>query len=193
MKAKQIELPSIEQIEAELRRENSRKEYRKVLRTLVFVLMVVTAAAVIVAVLVFPVLQIKSDTMSPTLRTDNLVVTIKATEYGRGDVIAFYYNNTLLVKRIIAVGGDEVDIDEGGNVKVNGKTISEPYVSGKTLGECDVTFPYKVPRDEFFVLGDNRTLSVDSRTTALGAVTQDLIVGKLLLRVWPFTSIGIVK
>lgn len=193
MKAKQIDLPSIEQIEAELRRENSRKEYHKVLRTMVFVLMVVTAAAVIVAVLMFPVLEIKSDTMSPTLHTDNLVVTFKASEYGRGDVIAFYYNNTLLVKRIIAVGGDEVDIDEDGNVKVNGRSISEPYVSGKTRGECDVTFPYKVPRDEFFVLGDNRALSVDSRTTALGAVTQDLIVGKLLLRVWPFTSIGIVK
>lgn len=193
MKAKQIELPTINQIEAELRRENNRKEYHKVLRTMVFVLMVVTAAAVIVAVLVFPVLEIKSDTMSPTLRHDDLVVTIKKAEYGRGDVVAFYYNNTLLVKRIIAVGGDEIDIDDKGTVTVNGRTVQEPYVSRKTLGECDVTFPYKVPRDEFFVLGDNRTLSVDSRNTALGAVTQDLIVGKLLLRVWPFTAIGIVK
>lgn len=193
MKGKLTDLPTIEQIEAELKKENTKKEYNKVLRTTIFVLLVVTAAAVIITVLMFPVLEIKGDAMNATLHNGDFIVTGKAAEYGRGDVIAFYYNNTLLVKRIIAVGGDEVDIDEDGNVTVNGQAISEPYVTGKTLGECNVTFPYSVPSDEFFVLGDNRAMSVDSRNTALGTVTQDLIVGKLLFRVWPFTAIGGVK
>lgn len=190
MKGKKIDLPSIEQIEAELKRENSKKEYNRVLRSTIFVLLVVTAAAVIVAVLMFPVLEIKGDAMNATLHSGDFVVTGKAADYGRGDVVAFYYNNTLMVKRIIAVGGDEVDIDEDGNVSVNGQALSEPYVTQKALGECTVTLPYTVPKDEFFVLGDNRSQSVDSRNTALGPVTQDLIVGKLLLRVWPITAIG---
>ena len=190
MKSKQVDLPTIEQIEAELKKENHKKEYNRVLRTTIFVLLVVTAAAVIVAVLMFPVLEIKGDAMNATLQNGDFVVTGKAAQYGRGDVIAFYYNNTLLVKRIIAVGGDEVDIDEEGNVTVNGQALSEPYVTGRALGECNVTFPYSVPKDEFFVLGDNRSQSVDSRNTALGPVTQDLIVGKLLFRGWPFTVIG---
>lgn len=190
MKGKKIDLPSIEQIEAELKKENSKKEYNRVLRSTIFVLLVVTAAAVIVAVLMFPVLEIKGDAMNATLHSGDFVVTGKAADYGRGDVVAFYYNNTLMVKRIIAVGGDEVDIDEDGNVSVNGQALSEPYVTQKALGECTVTLPYTVPKGEFFVLGDNRSQSVDSRNTALGPVTQDLIVGKLLLRVWPITAIG---
>ncbi len=193
MKSKELELPTVEQIEAELKKENNRKEYNRVLRSTVFVLLVVTAAAVIVAVLMFPVLEIKGDAMNTTLQNGDFVVTGKAKEYQRGDIVAFYYNNTLLVKRIIAKGGDEVDIDEDGNVTVNGQAISEPYAAEKTLGESNVTFPYSVPQDEFFVLGDNRAQSVDSRNTALGAVTQDLIVGKLLFRVWPITAIGGVK
>ncbi|NBJ88250.1 signal peptidase I [Acutalibacter sp. 1XD8-36] len=193
MKGKELELPTIEQIEAELKKENNRKEYNRVLRSTIFVLLVVTAAAVIVAVLMFPVLEIKGEAMNTTLRNGDFVVTGKASEYQRGDIVAFYYNNTLLVKRIIAKGGDEVDIDGDGNVTVNGQAISEPYVTEKTLGESNVTFPYSVPQDEFFVLGDNRAQSVDSRNTALGAVTQDLIVGKLLFRVWPITAIGGVK
>lgn len=190
MKGKQVDLPTIEQIEAELNKENHKKEYNRVLRTTIFVLLVVTAAAVIVAVLMFPVLEIKGDAMGATLHDGDFVVTGKAAQYGRGDVIAFYYNNTLLVKRIIAVGGDEVDIDKEGNVTVNGQALSEPYVTGKALGDCNLTLPYTVPKDEFFVLGDNRSQSVDSRNTALGPVTQDLIVGKLLLRVWPFKVMG---
>lgn len=190
---RQTELPSLEQIEAALKRENNKKEYNRVLRSTIFVLLVVTAAAVIVAVLMFPVLEIKGDAMTTTLRNGDFVVTTKSDEYKRGDIIAFYYNNTLLVKRVIAVGGDVVEIDEEGNVTLNNAPLSEPYVAEKTLGDCDVEFPYTVPRDEFFVLGDNRTQSVDSRSTALGPVTQDLIVGKLLLRVWPFSAIGTIQ
>lgn len=190
MKGKQLELPTVEQIEAELKRENSKKEYNRVLRSTVFVLLLVTAAAVIVAVLMFPVLEIKGGTMGKTLAAGDFVVTTKAAEYQPGDVVAFYYNNTLLVKRIIAVGGDEVEMEEDGTVLVNGRRLQEPYVTEKALGDCDVTFPLRVPRDEFFVLGDNRTASVDSRNAALGAVTQDLIVGKLFFRVWPLTAIG---
>ncbi len=193
MKGKQLELPTVEQIEAELKKENSKKEYNRILRSTVFVLLLVTAAAVIVAVLMFPVLEIKGGTMGKTLTAGDFVVTSKAAQYQPGDVVAFYYNNTLLVKRIIAVGGDEVRMEEDGTVLVNGKRLQEPYVVEKSLGDCDVVFPLTVPRDEFFVLGDNRTTSVDSRNTALGAVTQDLIVGKLFFRVWPLTAIGKIR
>ena len=193
MKGKKLDLPSVAQLEAELEKENSKKEYNRVLRGTIFALLVVTAAAVIVAVFMFPVLEIKGGAMTPTLNNGDFVVAFSPSEYKRGDVIAFYYDNALLVKRVIAVGGDEVDIDEDGNVSVNGQALSEPYVMEKARGQCDVSFPYKVPQDEYFVLGDNRSQSVDSRNTALGAVTQDLIVGKLLLRIWPLTVFGAVK
>lgn len=190
MQGKQIDLPTVEQIETELKREDNKKEYNRVLRSTVFVLLLVTAVAVILAVLMFPVLEIKGDTMTPTLQDGDIVVCAKVNEYHRGDIIVFYYDDTLLIKRVIAVGGDQVDMDEDGNVSINGVRISEPYATEKVLGDHDANFPYAVQKDEFFVLGDDRTQSVDSRNTALGAVTQDLIVGKLLFRLWPFQAIG---
>lgn len=187
---KAVDLPTLEQIEAELKVENGKREYRLILRSTVFVLLLVTAAAVIVAVFLFPVLEIKGGAMEPTLKNGQYVVTINTSGYQQGDVIAFYYDNTLLVKRVIAVGGDQVDIDADGNVSVNGKELREPYVSHKVLGDGDETFPLVVPDDEYFVLGDNRSQSVDSRNAALGTVAQERVVGKLLFRVWPLGAAG---
>lgn len=188
--AKPLELPTLEQIEAELARVNGKREYGRALRSTFFVLLLVTAVAVIVAVFLFPVLEIKGGTMEPTLQSGQYIVAVTADDYQRGDVIAFYFNNNLLVKRVIAVGGDQVEIDEDGTVTVNGRPLSEPYVTGKTLGECNVTFPFQVPADQLFVLGDNRAQSVDSRNTELGTVTKDLVVGKLMFRVWPLKAMG---
>lgn len=192
-KKKPLDLPTVTQIEAELKAENHRKEYSRVMRTTVFALLVVTAAAAIVAVLMFPVLQIKGMGMSNTLNSGDVVVAMGCGEYARGDVIAFYFDDTLLVKRVVAVGGDTVDKDDEGNVLVNGTLLDEPYAVGKKDGGWDISLPYQVPAEELFVLGDNREASTDSRTAAMGTVEQDAVVGKLLLRVWPLGGLGAVK
>ncbi len=192
-KEKEVDLPTVAQVEAELEKELSKKEHGRVLRTTVFALMVAAAAAVIVAVLVFPVLRISGTSMTNTLMDGDIVVTMNTSDFATGDVIAFYYNNTLLVKRVIATTGDWVDIDKDGNVFVNGEELEEPYVSGKALGECNITLPYQVPEERIFVMGDHRETSIDSRNTAVGCVNKELIVGKLWFRVWPLSGLGAVK
>ncbi len=190
MEEKVQDLPTALQVEAELKKETRKKEYHQVLRTTVFALIVVTAAAVIAAVLIFPVLQIKGDAMAETLESGDVVVAMSFQEYHPGDIIAFYHNNTLLVKRVIAVSGDSVSLEEDGTVVVNGVKLSEPYLTRKALGECNIDFPCKVPDEELFVIGDNRETSIDSRNTALGTVEKDLVVGKLFFRVWPLKGLG---
>lgn len=192
-KEKEVDLPTVAQVEAELEKELSKKEHNRVLRTTVFALLVAAAAAVIVAVLVFPVLRMNGTSMTNTLMDGDIVVTMNTSDFSRGDVIAFYYNNTLLVKRVIATTGDWVDIDKEGNVFVNGEELEEPYVTDKALGECNITLPYQVPDERIFVMGDHRETSIDSRNTAVGCVNKDLIVGKLLFRVWPLSGLGAVK
>lgn len=192
-KEKEVDLPTVAQVEAELERELNKKEHNRVLRTTVFALLVAAAAAVIVAVLVFPVLRMNGTSMTNTLMDGDIVVTMNTSDFSRGDVIAFYYNNTLLVKRVIATTGDWVDIDKDGNVFVNGEELDEPYVTDKALGECNITLPYQVPDERIFVMGDHRETSIDSRNTAVGCVNKDLIVGKLLFRVWPLSGLGAVK
>lgn len=192
-KEKVVDLPTVAQVEAELEKELSKKEYNRVLRTTMFALLVAAAAAVIVAVLVFPVLRINGSSMTNTLMEGDIVITMNASDFTTGDVIAFYYNNSLLVKRVIAVTGDWVDIDKEGNVFVNGVQLDEPYVSDKALGECNITLPYQVPEERIFVMGDHRETSIDSRNTAVGCVNKDLVVGKLLFRVWPLKGFGSVR
>lgn len=192
-KEKTVDLPTVAQVEAELEKELSKKEYSRVLRTTVFALLVAAAAAVIVAVLVFPVLRMNGTSMTNTLMDGDIVVTMNASDFVPGDVVAFYYNNTLLVKRVIANTGDWVDIDKEGNVFVNGEQLDEPYVTDKALGECNITLPYQVPEGRIFVMGDHRETSIDSRNTAVGCVNKDLVVGKLLFRVWPLSGFGAVK
>ena len=192
MEKKNMEVPSIELLEAELKRERYRNNYGRTLRSTVFSLLVVAAVAVIVAMLLMPVLQISGTSMTETLDDGDIVIALSRAEYGTGDVIAFYYNNSILIKRVIANAGDWVDIDDDGNVYVNGDLLEEPYVSEKAKGDCNITLPYQVPEGKCFVMGDHRATSIDSRNTAVGCVEDEVVVGRLLLRVWPLTGLCII-
>lgn len=192
-KKKIREIPSIEQLEAELKRERYRMNYGKTLRSTIYALITVAAVAVLVATLLLPVLQIYGSSMQPTLTDGEIVVSLKETELEKKDVIAFYYNNKILIKRVIARSGEWVDIDEDGNVSVDGEILDEPYLTEKSLGECDIELPYQVPEGRLFVMGDHRSVSVDSRSTSVGCIAEEEIVGKLIFRVWPIKSFGKIK
>ena len=182
--------PTVAQLEHELKRVRYQSRYGRVLRSTVFSLVVVAAVAVLVAVLFLPVLQIYGHSMTPTLEDGDIVVSIKGSDFEPGDVIAFYYNNKILVKRVIAGPGDWVDIDKDGNVTVNGQALEEPYLQEKALGDCNIKLPYQVPDSRLFVMGDHRSVSVDSRNTAVGCVAQEQIVGRLVFRIWPLNGMG---
>ena len=187
---KPLEMPSIAQLEVELGREKYRYRFHRVLRSTIYALITVAAAAVLVATLWMPVLQISGNSMFPTLAEGQIVVSLNGSGFETGDIVAFYYDNKVLVKRVIAGPGDWVDIDEDGNVFVNEKLLNEPYLVEKALGECNIQLPYQVPESRIFVMGDHRSVSVDSRSSALGCVPYEKIVGRLVLRVWPFDSLG---
>ena len=184
----QLEIPSVDLLEGELKRTRYNARYRRTLRTTIFSLLLVAAAAVIIAVLLLPVLQISSGSMENTLVDGDMVISLNNGKYKTGDIIGFYYNNVVLIKRVIATSGDWVDIAEDGTVTVNGVVLDEPYVEEKALGECNIKLPYQVPQGKCFVLGDNRTESVDSRNTAVGCISNDVVLGKLLARIWPLKS-----
>lgn len=171
--------------ETEYDRHSYRTRFFKVLRSTCSVLLVAAAAAVLLATLFFPVVEISGDSMEPSLRNGDIVLLLKSDPYDRGDLCCVSWQNKLLVKRIIGCGGDEINIDNEGNVSVNGQQLDEPYVSDKSLGQCDITFPYFVPEGRFFVMGDRRAVSVDSRSTAVGCVETEQIVGRILFRIWP--------
>ena len=191
--AAQVEMPSVELLEKELKRTRYNRRYRRTLRTTLFSLLVVAAIAVIIAVLLMPILQISGSSMEDTLFDGDLVVSLNNKQYKTGDVIGFYYNNGILIKRVIAVTGDWVDIDKDGTVYVNGVKLDEPYVTEKAFGECNINLPYQVPDGKCFVMGDHRATSVDSRNTAVGCIPNDLVVGRLLVRFWPLDKIGLVN
>ena len=188
-----VDLPGTAELEEELKRVRYRKNYAIVFRSTVYTLITVSAIAVLVAVLLLPVLRIYGTSMSPTLTEGNIVVSLKGSRFETGDVIAFYYNNKVLVKRVIANTGDWVDIDKEGNVYVNNELINEPYLTDKAFGECNIDLPYQVPESRIFVMGDNRRVSVDSRNTAVGCVAEEQIVGKIVFCVWPFSQFGKIK
>ena len=189
---KNVSIPSLPEIQRERKRIRRDAYYRQALRGTVSVLVVVAAVAVLVATLFLPILQISGDSMSPTLEHDEIVVLLKTKEFGSGDLVGFYYQGKILLKRVIALPEDEVAIDAEGNVYVNSQLLEEPYVTDKGLGDCDLEFPYKVPGTGYFVLGDQRSNSVDSRNSAIGAVSRDDIIGKVFIRVWPLSEIGFV-
>ncbi len=185
--------PTLEQLTAELERENYKRRFGRVLRSTLFTLVVVAAVAVLVATIWMPVLQIYGSSMTPTLNEGEIVVSVKGSAFEPGDLVAFYLGNKILVKRCIAGPGQWVDIDENGDVFVDGKLLDEPYLTEKALGECDQSFPYQVPESRYFCMGDHRATSVDSRHSAVGCVAEEQIVGKIVFRVWPLSGFGALR
>lgn len=182
--------PSEKQLEAELARVRYQQRYRTVLRSTICTLIVVAAVAVLVATIWMPVLQIYGSSMTSTLSEGDIVVCFKTSDIKRGDLVAFYLGNKLLVKRCVALPGQTVDIDGDGNVTLDGVPLDEPYVTDKSLGDCNIELPYQVPDNRYFCMGDHRKTSVDSRNTAVGCVTEEQIVGKIVFRVWPLSGFG---
>ena len=193
MKKKPIDMPNIEQLEAELDRTRYKSRYRSVLRSTVYTLIVVAAIAVLVATVWLPVLQIYGSSMTPTLDEEDIVISIKGSQFQQGDLIAFYVGNKILVKRVIALPGQTVDIDEEGNVYVDGKYLDEPYLTEKSFGDANIGLPYQVPDNRYFCMGDHRSTSVDSRHSEIGCISEEQIVGKIVFRVWPLTQFGSIE
>lgn len=188
-----LQAPGLDDLERELNRVEYRSRYMKVLRSTLYTLLVAAAVAVLLANLWVPVLQVVGSSMTPTLGEGDIIVAVKSTDFPRGGVTAFYYGNRVLIKRCIAGPGDWVYIDNEGNVTVNEVPLSEPYVSEKALGECNISFPYQVPEGRYFLMGDHRATSVDSRNTAVGCVNTEQIVGRAVLRIWPLSKFGVIE
>lgn len=192
MKKDLSQRPSVAELEAELHRVKYRRKYHNVLKSTVYSLISVAAVAVLVATLWLPVLQIYGNSMTPTLHDGEIIFSVKTDHLEPGDIIAFYYNNKILVKRVIANPGDRVNIANDGTVYVNDRELIEPYLSEKSFGEADIELPYQVPDGKIFVMGDHRSTSSDSRHTAVGCVSPEQIVGRIVFRIWPLESFGFV-
>lgn len=185
--------PSVEELEAALHARKRAGNYSKALRSTIYSLLVVAAVAVLVATLVMPILLVSGSSMTPVTSDGDVVAVLAGSNLKRGDIIAFYYNNKVLVKRVIAFGGETVDIDARGNVYINGELLDEPYLTEKDMGNCDIRLPYQVPDGRFFVLGDHRSTSQDSRSMIIGPVSEELVLGKLVFRVWPLNKFGLIN
>ncbi|MBQ0133944.1 MAG: signal peptidase I [Clostridiales bacterium] len=183
--------PSLSQLEAELVRENYRGKYRRTLRSTVSVLIVTAAVVVLLAFLIFPVFRIYGSSMAPTINEGEIVVSLKDSRFECGDIIVLSYNNKLLVKRVIAGPGEWVDIDKDGNVYVNGMLIDEPYLTEKAFGDCNISLPYQIADGRYFVMGDNRSTSQDSRNSVVGCIAEEQIVGRAICRLWPLSELGV--
>ena len=186
---KRTAIPSIDQIESERKRYRRKKAYFKALRGTVYVLTIVAAIAVLISTLILPVLQIEGTSMEPTLSSGDIVLLTKTTTFGRGDICGFAWNNKILIKRVIGIPGDWIEIDTDGTVYLNGEKLDEPYAEQIAFGECDLEFPFQVPQEQYFVLGDMRESSIDSRNTLVGCVEYDQIIGRIFFRIWPFQDI----
>lgn len=183
-----LEMPTEEQLQAEIQTHKYKKRYSNILRNTIYTLIVVASVAVIISMMLMPVLQIVGTSMSDSLEDGDIVISFSHADFETGDIIAFYYNNNVLVKRVIAASGQWVDIDEEGNVYVDGVYVEEPYLGDKALGECDIELPYQVPEGRYFVMGDHRSTSIDSRSTVVGCVSDDMVIGKIAARIWPLSE-----
>jgi signal peptidase I len=190
---RQLTVPDIGLLEAELRREQKKNRIIRILRKTANTLMLAAAVSVLVATLLTPVLRILGHSMTPTLTEGQFVVSVKGSSFQQGDLVSFYIGNNLLVKRVIALPGDWVDIKADGTVLINGVELEEPYISEKAFGLCDLELPYQVPESKYFLMGDDRDISKDSRSSVIGCVARDQIVGKIVLRIWPLVEFGLVQ
>lgn len=181
-------LPQLDELKGELRRERYKRRFRRVLRKTVDALIVVAAIAAIIATLLLPVLEIAGTSMEPNLNDGDIVLLVKTDHLETGDLCAFYYSNKILIKRVIATPGDYLWIESDGTVFVNGTELEEPYLTEKALGECDISFPYQVPENAFFMMGDQRETSIDSRSSVIGCISSDHMIGKILCRFWPISD-----
>ncbi len=189
----EVKLPTLEQVKKERDKLHFRGEFFKALRHVVGILLVAAAAAVLIATMFFPILRVSGVSMEPTLENGQLVILEKSGTFETGDLIGFYYQNKILLKRVIGSAGDYIDMDASGNVYINDIQIDEPYLKDKALGECDITFPYQVPEGKIFVMGDHRSKSIDSRSKLVGCVSDEQVVGRVVFRIWPLNDIGILK
>ncbi|MCD8159311.1 MAG: signal peptidase I [Clostridiales bacterium] len=188
-----IKIPTEDAVKAERNRLRYRKKWRKTLLNTIYILIVVAAVSVLAATLFVPVLQVSGSSMEPTLNDKDIVLLYKTPNFETGELCAFYYQNKLLLKRVIGSLGDIIDIDKDGNVSVNGEVLDESYVTNNSIGECDITLPYQVPENRYFVLGDNRTTSIDSRTSVVGCIEKEQIIGRVTFRVCPFENMSFIK
>ena len=188
-KGAKVALPTRQQVETERKRYRRQKAYNKALGGTVYVLTIVAAVAVLIATLILPVLQIEGTSMEPTLVNGDIVLLTKTTDFDRGEICGFSWNNKLLIKRVIGISGDWIEMDTDGTVYLNGEKLDEPYAQQLAAGECDLEFPFQVPHEQYFVLGDMRESSIDSRNTLIGCVEKDQIVGKVFFRIWPLDTI----
>lgn len=187
-KFKEKDIPKLDVLQSELKREQYKRRFKKLLRSTVNALIVVAAIAALAATLLFPVLQIAGTSMEPILTDGDLVLLVKTDKLENGDLCAFYYSNKILIKRIIASPGDYLWIEADGTVYLNGEPLDEPYVSEKALGECDIEFPYQVPENAYFMMGDHRETSIDSRSSMIGCINEDQIVGRIICKFWPLAD-----